>query len=209
MRHGHKKLMCRLWLLSGLIFLGLMSVVAQAQTTIRVRGTITGFDGHVLEMRARDGNSLNVNVSGATTVSSLVELQVDDIKQGGFVGVTAIKKGPEGALYAMEVHVFPEASRGTGEGHYDWDLAPGSTMTNANIDAIVNTNNGKELTLSYKGGIQKIIVLPGTPIVTFVPAGQSLLKPGVSVFATAQQADDGTLTAKRIMVGTNGIKPPM
>ncbi len=209
MRHDRKKLMDRVWLLAGATFLGLMSAVAQAQTTIRVRGTITGFDGHILVVKARDGNYLNMNIADSTTVSSLVELRVGDIKQGGFVGVTAVRNGADGALYAMEVHVFPEVSRGAGEGHYDWDLAPGSTMTNANIDAIVDANNGKELMLSYKGGTQKIIVPPGTPIVTFVPAEQSLLKPEAPIFAVVQQAGDGTLTARRIMVGKDGLKPPM
>jgi hypothetical protein len=197
------------WLLAGAVLLGLISAMAQAQTNVRVRGTITGFDGHVLEVKTREGNDLNVYVTDNSVVSSLVELKMGDIKQGGFVGVTAVKKGYEGSLYALEVHVFPEASRGTGEGHYDWDLGPGTTMTNANVDAIVERNDGKELKLSYKGGMQKIIVPPGTPIVTFVPAEQSQLKAGVPVFAVVQQAEDGTLTAKRILIGKDGMKPPM
>lgn len=197
------------WLLAGAVLLGLMSAMAQGQTNGRVRGTITGFDGHVLEVKTREGNDLNVNVADNTVVSSLVELQMGDIRQGGFVGVTAVKKGQEGAQYALEVHVFPETSRGAGEGHYDWDLGPGTTMTNANIDAIVERNDGKELTLGYKGGAQKIIVPPGTPIVTFVPAEQSQLQAGVPVFAVVQQAEDGALIAKRILIGKGDMKPPM
>lgn len=199
----------KVWLLAGAVLLGLMSAMAQAQTNMRVRGTITSFDGHVLEVKTREGNDLSVNVADNTVVSSLVELQMGDIRQGSFVGVTAAKKGPEGAQYALEVHVFPEASRGTGEGHYDWDLGPGTTMTNANVDAIVERNDGKELTLGYKGGMQKIIVPPGTPIVTFVPAEQSRLQAGVPVFTVVQQAEDGTLTAKRILIGKGDMKPPM
>jgi hypothetical protein len=197
------------WLMAGAILLGLMSATAQAQTSVRVRGTITGFDGHVLEVKTREGKDLRVNVADDIVVSSLVELKISDIKQGGFVGVTAFKKGSEGALYAIEVHVFPEASRGTGEGHYDWDLGPGTTMTNANVDAIVERNDGKELKLSYKGGTQKITVPPGTPIVTFVPAERSQLQSGVPIFAVVQQSDDGALTAKRILIGKDGMKPPM
>jgi hypothetical protein len=134
---------------------------------------------------------------------------MSDIKQGSFVGVTAIQKGPGTPLQAREVHLFPEAQRGTGEGHYDWDLEPGSSMTNANVDAIVNTNNGKELTLSYKGGSQKIIVPQGVPIVTFKPADKSVLKAGAQVFIITQQAADGSLTAQRILIGKDGMKPPM
>jgi hypothetical protein len=186
-----------------------MSAMAQAQTNVRVRGTITSFKGHILEVKTRDGKDLKVNVGDDTIVNSLVELQIGDIKQGGFVGVTAVKKYPDGVQYALEVHVFPETSRGTGEGHYAWDLEPDSTMTNANVDAIVERNNGKELTLSYKGGMQKIIVPPKTPIVTFVSTDQSHLQPGVQVFAVVQQTEDGTLTAKRILIGNGGMKPPM
>lgn len=183
--------------------------MAQAQNNVRVRGTITSFDGHSLEVKTRDGNDLKINVGDDTVVSNLVELLIGDIKPGGFVGVTAIRKDPDGTQYALEVHVFPETSRGSGEGHYDWDLGPGSTMTNANVDAIVERNNGKELTLSYKGGMQRIIVPPKTPIVTFVPTDQSHLKAGVPVFTVVQQAEDGSLTAKRILIGNDRMKPPM
>ena len=211
MHHNQGRFTCRLagWLLAGVVLFGLMSAVAQAQTVMRVRGTITGFDGHVLAVKTRDGNDLKINVPEDTSIRSLIELQMGDIKQGSFVGVTAIKRNPGGAQYALEVHIFPEASRGSGEGHRDWDLEPGSTMTNANVDAIVERNDGKELTLGYKGGMQKIIVPPDAPIVSFVPGDKSLLKTGAQIFTIAQQADDGTLTAQRIMVGKDGMKPPM
>ena len=197
------------WLLAGAILFGLMSAVAQAQTAMRVRGAITSFDGHVLVVKVRDGSELKINVPENTSIRSLIELQMGDIKQGNFVGVTAIKRNSDGAQYALEVHIFPEASRGSGEGHRDWDLEPGSTMTNANVDAMVELNNGKELTLGYKGGMQKIIVPPDVPIVSFVPGDKSLLKTGVQIFATVQQTGDGTLTAQRIMTGKDGMKPPM
>lgn len=196
-------------LLAGAISLGLMSAMAQAQNNVRVRGTITGFAGHSLTVKTRDGNNLKVKVGDDTIVSNLVELQIGDIKPGKFVGVTASRKESDGTQYALEVHVFPEASRGAGEGHYDWDLGPGTTMTNANVDAIVERNNGKELTLGYKGGMQKIIVPPNTPVITFVPTDQSHLKAGVPVFTVVQQAEDGTLTAKRILIGNDRMKPPM
>lgn len=196
-------------LLVGVVLLGLTSAVAQAQTVMRVRGTITGFNGHVLAVKTRDGNDLNINIAENTSVSNLIELRMGDIRQGSFVGVTAVKRNPDGAQYALEVHVFPEASRGSGEGHRDWDLEPGSTMTNANIDTIVELNDGKELTLSYKGGMQKIIVPPDAPIVSFVPGDKSLLKAGLQIFSVVQQAGDGALTAQRILVGKDGMKPPM
>lgn len=107
------------WLLTGVILFGLTNVLAQAQTAMRVRGAITGFDGYVLAVKTREGNDLKVNIADDISVSSLVALQISDIKQGSFIGVTAVKKGSDGVLYAREVHVFPEASRGAGEGHRD------------------------------------------------------------------------------------------
>lgn len=199
----------KVWMMAGVAVFGLMSTLALAQPPVKVRGTITGFDGHVLKINTRDGNNVQVNISDNTGISSMFALQVSEIKQGSFVGVTAIKKDPAGGLYALEVHVFPENLRGMGEGHRDWDLEPGSTMTNANIDAVVEGNDGKQLTLSYKGGEQKIIVSPGTPVVTFAPGDKLLIKVGAQIFLVAKQADDGSLTAQHIQVGKDGLKPPM
>jgi hypothetical protein len=199
----------RIWLITGVLVLGLMNSLAMAQTLVKVRGTITDFDGHALEIKTRDGKNLKAWVTDDTSVNSLYALQMSDIKQGRFVGVTAVKRSPPDRLFALEVHVFPESSRGMGEGHRDWDLEPGSTMTNANIDSIVDDNDGKELTLGYKGGTQKIIVPPDTPVVTFTPGDKSLLKSGAQVFVMVQKAADGTLTAQRIQVGKDGMKPPM
>ncbi len=197
-------------LLIATMMFGLMSAFAQAQpTTIRVRGTITGFDGHELQIKTREGRDLKMTVADNTKVYVLSPIKLSDIKQGNFVGITALQKGPGGSLQALEVHLFPEAMRGIGEGHYGWDLEPGSSMTNANVDAVVNTNDGKTLELSYKGGNQKIIVPQDVPIVTFIPADKSLLTTGAKVLITSQQADDGSLTALRISVGKDGMKPPM
>ena len=195
-------------LLAGVILTGLGNALAQSPD-VRVRGAIINFDGHVLEVKTREGKDLKVGITNDTRVSVLSALDISDIKQGSFVGVTAIRKGPERRMYALEVHVFPEDLRGMGEGHRDWDLEPGSTMTNANVDAIVERNDGKELTLGYKGGQQQIVVTPDTPVVTFAPADKSLLKAGAQVFFVARPGADGTLIAQRIQVGKDGLTPPM
>jgi len=197
---------------NALLLLGTLLLAcanAQAETSVRVRGAVTGFDGYTLQVTTRAGKDLKLGVTDSTRISVLFPVKMSDIKQGSFVGVTAIKEGPGAPLQAREVHVFAEAQRGTGEGHYDWDLEPGSSMTNANVDAIVDTNTGKELSLSYKGGKQKIVVPAGVPIVSFKPADKSLLKVGAQIFGIAQQATDGSLSAQRISVGMDGMKPPM
>ena len=196
-------------LLASAILFGWANAEAQSTLSTRVRGSITGFDGHELQIKTREGKDIHIAVTEATKIKAIVALKMRDVKKGGFVGVTAIPKTPGGPLLAREVHVFAESQRGLGEGHYAWDLEPGSTMTNANVDAIVSTNNGKELTLSYKGGSKKIVVPKGVPIVSFQPADRSLLKAGAQIFCIAQQAANGSLTAQHVSVGMNGMKPPM
>lgn len=193
----------------GAMLCAYISAQAQNLPLLRVRAAILAFDGMEMQVRTREGSNLKIRLSDQTKVNVLKTIHLADIKQGSFVGITAISHGPGTPLQAREVHLFPEAQRGTGEGHYDWDLEPGSSMTNANVDAIVDTNNGKEMTLSYKGGNQKIVVSRDIPIVAFAPADASVLKPGTYVFCITQQQADGSLVAQRISVGLNGMKPPM
>ena len=197
------------WFLVVTILFGIPNLFAQTQLPIRIRGAITNSDGQELQVMTREGKELKVNVTDETKINVLTLLSLSNIKQGSFVGVTAFQTGPGTPLQAREVHIFPESLRGTGEGHYDWDLEPGSSMTNANVDAIVTSNNGKELTLSYKGGIQNIFVPEGVPIVTFKPADKTLLATGAQVFIMAKKGADGNLVALHIQVGKDGLKPPM
>jgi hypothetical protein len=196
-------------MLAAAMMFAMVQAQAQPASPMRVRGTITAVAGHELEVKTREGKDLKIAFTDATRINVLTAIKLKDIKRGSFVGVTAVQQGPGTPLVAREVHLFPEAQRGTGEGHYDWDLEPGSSMTNANVDAIVNTNNGRELTLGYKGGRQQILVPRDVPVVSFKPADPSLLKAGAHIFCITQPAADGTLTAQRISVGKNGLKPPM
>jgi len=132
-----------------------------------------------------------------------------DIKEGSYVGSAAMPQ-PDGSQKALEVHIFPEAMRGTGEGHRPWDLRPQSTMTNANVEQVVTGVDGHTLSVKYKDGEKKLVVPPDTPIVTYVPGDKSELKPGAKIFiaAAAKQAD-GSLQAPRVNYGKDGLTPPM
>jgi outer membrane lipoprotein SlyB len=142
---------------------------ALAQDTARVRGTIESIDGSTYVIKARDGVELKVALADKAQIAAVVKASLSDIKPGLFVGVTAIPQA-DGSLSALEVHIFPEAMRGTGEGHYSWDLRPQSTMTNANVDQVVTAVDGQTLTLKYKDGEKKIFVAADTPIVAYVGA---------------------------------------
>jgi hypothetical protein len=183
---------------SSLLLIG-SAGFAQEPATVRVRGTIEAVDGALLTVQSRDHQ-----VTYKIKVASLA-----DIKANAFIGVSGLPQA-DGSQKALEVHIFPEAMRGTAEGHTAWDLVPGSTMTNATVAQMVKGVEGDVITLKYKQGEKKIVVLPQTRIVTFVPGDKSELKPGVKIFiAAARKNDDGTLEATSIAAGRDGIPPPM
>lgn len=194
----------------GAIGLALLLATAQAQQpTVRVRGTLESVDGSNLQVKSRDGSELKVKLADDARVVAIIKASLADIKPGSFVGVTGMPQ-PDGTQRAVEVHIFPEAMRGTGEGHYAWDLRPQSTMTNANVEQTVAAVEGQKLTLKYNGGEKQIVVPSDTPIVTYRLADRSELKPGEKVFiGAARRQPDGTLLAARINFGENGLTPPM
>jgi hypothetical protein len=194
-------------LLLGLVALTITA--AHAQTPLRVRGTITSVDGNVLSVKNRDGRDLKVELADTTAVAAVQAVKLSDIKPGDGVGATT-RPGPGDTLTALEVHVFPASMPVPNEGHRPWDLEPGSMMTNARVTAVLQSTSGRELTLTYKDGTQKILVPEGTPVVTAVAADRSALKPGEYVFFSAVAGADGKLTpAGRIQVSRDGVKPPM
>ncbi len=165
-------------------------------------------DGASLAVRTRSGEERNVRLSDKTTVTLVVPASLADVKPGVFIGASALP-GEGDELKAMEVHIFPEAVRGTGEGHRPFDLAPNSTMTNGNVDVRVDGVEGPKLKVTYKGGEQTIVVDPKTPIVAFAPGARSDLKPGAAIIARGTRQEDGSIDAKRILVGKDGLVPPL
>jgi len=115
---------------------------ALAQDTVRVRGTIERIDGLAYLVKARDGAELKVALADNPQIAGVVKASLSDIKQGSFVGVTAMPRAG-GSQSALEVHIFPEAMRGTGEGHYPWDLRPQSTMTMRTLNRLSPRSMGK------------------------------------------------------------------
>ncbi len=186
---------------------------ALAQTTLptqRIRGDLVALDGLKLQVRSRGGESLVVRLAENYAVTAVTRIDLDAIKPGAFVGAASMPQ-PDGTLTALEVLVFPEAMRGTGEGHYAWDLKPGSMMTNATVAdaATLTATHGRRLTLKYKDGEKTLLVPEQVPVVTFEPGEKAMLVPGAHVLLTATQQPDGSLTAARVVVGKNGLVPPM
>ena len=199
-------------LLTGAL-IALLALPAAAQnapqgTPTRIRGTVEKLDGQTLAVKSRDGQQLTIALAPNFTVSGVVKKSLADIKAGDFVGA-ASTRGTDGKLHALEVLIFPEALRGTGEGERPWDLVPDSLMTNATVSGIASAAQGQDLKVAYKGGESEIIVAPDTPIVTFAPGDASLLKPGVAIFTVALKKADGSLSAARVTAEKDGVKPPM
>jgi len=195
----------------GAAGLALMLTVssAQAQQPVRVRGTIEKADGGTLLVKTREGNEVTVKLTDNAQVNGVAKAALADIKQNSFIGITAMPQA-DGTQKAIEVHIFPEARRGAGEGHRPWDLLPQSTMTNANVEVLVTGVEGPMLTMKYKDGEKKIMVPNDVPIVLFVNGSRDDLKPGAKIFIAAGTKNaDGTIETSGVNVGRDGLTPPM
>jgi hypothetical protein len=180
---------------------------APAAPPVRLRGTIEKIDATTLTMKERSGEVITLTMVDNIPVSEVKPIALSDIKAGSYIGSAAMPQA-DGTQLALEVLVFPEAARGSGEGHYPWDLQPKSTMTNATVADLAAAADGQKLTLRYKDGEKILIVPANVPVVTFAPGDKSLLVPGAKVMVTAQ-VRDGKPTAMRVLAGRNGFTPPM
>jgi hypothetical protein len=165
-------------------------------------------DGASLAAKTRAGEDRTIRLNPKTRLVLVVPATLADVKPGSFIGVAAMP-GEGGEQKAMEVHIFPEAMRGTGEGFRQYDLAPGSTMTNGNIDARVDATSGPKLIVTYKGGQQTIVVDQKTPIVAFDPGAKDELKPGAAIIARGSKQGDGAIDAAFVLIGKDGLVPPL
>jgi len=186
----------------------LCALAQQQPFPSRIRGTIESSDGDVITVKSREGEDVKLRTTGDTKIVGITKIPLADVKVGSFIGTTTVP-GPDGSQNAVEVHVFPESMRGTGEGSRPWDLRPNSTMTNATVSESVVGNDGHTLLVKYKDGEKKVVVSNQTPVVTYVPGGKDDIKPGAKVFALVKKLPDGSFEASRIGVGRDGLTPPM
>jgi hypothetical protein len=211
-------------------FDALAAAAGAQQPEQHVRGVVASVSGDTVEVKSPDGRSkATLKLAEKTRVSRATRSDLNAIQPNSYVGVTAVDAGG-GKLQALEVHVFPESARGAGEGHRPWDLKPGSSMTNAMVSGVQSaagqgsagssmTNatvsgvsgekGGKTLELSYKDGKKTVVVPPRTPVVALEPADRSAIQAGDRVFAAGARQGDGSVTVDRMVIGKNGVVPPM
>nr|WP_249144192.1 hypothetical protein [Bradyrhizobium lablabi] len=186
----------------------LYAIAQQPPSPTRVRGTIEGVDGNTLAVKSRNGEEVKLHMTSDIRVLGLTKIALADIKVGSFIGTTTVP-GPDGVPSAVEVHVFPENMRGTGEGSRPYDLKPNSSMTNATVAQSVVSNDGHTLLVKYRDGEKKVLVSPETPVVTYVPADKTDLKAGAKIIAFTKKLPDDSLETDRVSVGRDGLTPPM
>ncbi len=199
----------RIALVAALVF-AVAPALAQNPTVSTSRATIQTIsaDGSTLAVHTRAGEDQTVRLTPKTRFVLVVPATLTEVKPGSFIGVAALP-GEGNELKALEVHIFPEAMRGTGEGFRPFDLGPKSSMTNGAISARVDATTGPKLTVTYKGGEQTIVVDPKTPIVAFEPGARTDLKPGAAIIARGPKQGDGSIDAAFVLVGKDGLVPPM
>lgn len=205
-----KKLFASSLLVSTLLvslFISSASIAQNSSAPIRLRGVVERIDSDSITFKERRGETLKIAMPPNLNITEVYPIKMTDIQENSFIG-TATLTNSSGRLEALEVLVFPEAMRGTGEGHYSWDLMPGSMMTNANVSQLKSIGSGRELKLDYKGGSQVVFVPENTPIVTFRPGSLALLVPQANAILTVIEKD-GQPQLTRVTVGKDGFKPPM
>jgi hypothetical protein len=196
-------------LILGALFMTVGTAYAET-TPVRVRGTVVSLDGSKLVVHPKTGNDITVTLNDNYGAIAVVKASMADIKEGTFIGTATVTQ-PDSSLKSLEVVVFPDKMRGTGEGHYPWDLGGSkSMMTNATVSNAVKGVDGQTITVTYKGGEKKIDVPANVPVVTLVPgADKAEIKPGAIVFVPTQKQEDGSLHGGAVLFGKDGLTPPM
>jgi hypothetical protein len=189
------------------LFISINTFAQNAPSPIRLRGVIEQVDAQSITIKERRGEIIKIAMPPNLNITEVYPIKMTDIQENSFIG-TATLTSSSGRLEALEVLVFPEAMRGTGEGHFAWDLMPGSLMTNANVSQLKTIGSGRELKLDYKGGSKVVYVPESAPIVTFRPGSSALLVSQANAILTVIEKD-GQVTLLRITVGKDGFKPPM
>jgi outer membrane lipoprotein SlyB len=195
-------------LATAAIAVAMTATSALAQQTQRVRGTIEKVDGNTLLIKSSDGAPITLTLADNALIVGVTKATIADIKEGSYIGSGALPQ-PDGTQKAVEVHIFAESQRGTGDGHRNnWDGAPGGTMTNGAVGQTVSSVDGPVITVKYKDGEKKVIVGPSVPIVRYEIGDRSELTPGAAISVTAAtKKPDGTFTSARVNVGRGGVVP--
>jgi hypothetical protein len=191
----------------GLVMLSAAVIATAADMPVikPLRGTVESVSNNTLTFTVRSGAQQTIGLTDKTGISRVSKANIDSIKSDSFIGSAAIPQA-NGTLKALEVTVFDARLKGSGEGHYGWQNADGSTgtMTNGTVGKLSKTD-GRTLTVNYQGGEKQIVVPDDVPIAYVEPGKADELVKGIKIVVFP--AADGT--ARGIAVGKDGFQPPM
>src|SRR4051812_38774680 len=203
--------MRRLATAATIIALAAGPVLAQSPpdgTPTRVAGAVEKFEGQTLTVTRTDDQKQSVTLTADAKIFGVEKRKLTDIKPGDFVASGGVR-GTDGKIHAVEVRIFPEALRGTGEGQRPWDVRPEGVMTNATVGTVSQTGDGGVIRVTYKDGQSEYTVGPDVPVLAYVVGDTILLKPDAAILTTARKQADGSLITNRVTVEKDGVKPPM
>lgn len=192
----------------GLLMAGAIVLASAADMPVikPLRGVIEDVSSNTLTFKTRTGAQQTIGLTDKTGVVRASKADLASIKTDSFVGSAAIPQA-NGTLKALEVTVFDARLKGSGEGHYGWENADGSTgtMTNGTVGKL-SSANGRTLTVNYKGGEKQLVVPDDVPIAFVEPGSAAELVKGAKVVVFP--AEDGK-NARGIAIGKDGFQPPM
>jgi len=196
----------------GTAFAGFAAVLvivgsAWAQAPQNLRGEVKSVEAGKVMLAERSGETLTLNLKDETPIGVLAPAKKEDLKEGQFLAITAMPM-PDGKLKAQVIQFFPPGVR-PAPGHRPYDLAPGSTMTNADVEGVMGAGGGAEIKVKYPDGEKTVVLAPDTAFIAVAPPDKSQLRPGAHVFAVGQKQADGSYNVVRISVGKDGMKPPI
>lgn len=177
-------------------------------TPVRVRGTVVSLDGSKIVIHPKEGSDVSINLPDSFPALAVSKSSMTDIKEGTFVGTATVAQ-PDSTLRSLEIVIFADDLKGTGEGHYPWDLGTKSMMTNATVVNAVKGVDGQKITVAYKGGEKNIEVPANVPVVAVSKGSKSEIVPGVAVFVPTEKQADGSLSGRAVLYGKDGVVPPM
>jgi hypothetical protein len=194
-------------LMAGIAGTALAQGAPQGPPPQNLRGVIKSVEGTKVTLAERSGETVTINVPENANIGVLVPAKAEDVKQGQFIAITAMPR-PDGKLQARVIQFFPPGVR-PAPGHRPWDLAPGSTMTNADVDGVVMASGSNEIKVKYQDGEKTVVTGPDTSWVAVAPPDRSQLKPGAQAFAVGAKQPDGSYNLVRISIGKDGLNPGM
>jgi hypothetical protein len=194
--------------LSAVLIAAIVAPAHAEDNAVRFRGTVTALETDSITIQSSAGQTTTIKLAAAYKVLQFSPIALADIKPNAYLAAASIPQS-DGSLRAISVSVFPEAMRGANEGSHDWDLKPGSRMTNATAGEIVAKPEGRVITLTFQGKTQKLVVPENASVTAIAPVDKDNVKVGAKAVVFGMRDTAGALTSGLVGVTKDGALPPL